>query len=175
MSISRRNFFRGLVGQNEDLQREQQRRIAAVEAHVRTNLLPYDFALTAEQTAEVLASVVARIEISGKDDLFTYERCSLMREVAEERIERWREEYSRAEEVRRQAVGFVSEFLAIEATAEDLQKLRGRFQIPDAVPLEEEIDRQIRIWLSGLSNARLAICEASSLRDLIFSEIRSWC
>src|SRR5262245_29614458 len=128
MSISRRQFFRGLVGQNEDRQREQQRRIAAVEAHVRTNLLPYDFALTADQTAEVLASVVARIEISGEDELFTYERCRLMREIAEERIEGWREEYLKAEQARRDAPGFVPEFLAIEATPENLQKLRERFQ-----------------------------------------------
>ena len=38
-----------------------------------------------------------------------------------------------------------------------------------------EIEREIRYWLSGLPNARLAACADTGVRGLIFSEIRSWC
>lgn len=146
-----------------------------MEAYVRTNLLPYDFALTGEQTAELLAAVVAGTEIDGTDDLFSYERCNRMRDTAEEMIERWRDEYLKAEEVRREALVFVPEFFAMEATPEDLQKLRDRFNISHPEALEEELERRIRVWLSGLPNGRLAVCTNAALRDLIFSGIRSWC
>src|SRR5262245_18831989 len=155
MSISRRQFFRGLVGQNEDRQRDQQRRIEAVEAYVRTNLLPYDFALTPEQTAEVLAAVVGGTDTEGNQDLFTGETCLRMTQIAEGRIDGWRKEYLAAEEIRRNALVFVSEFLAIDATKEDLQSLHSRFETSRLSALEREIERQIRIWLSGLSNAQL--------------------
>jgi hypothetical protein len=175
MPISRRQFFRGLVGQNEDRQREQQRRIEAVEAYVRTNLLPYDFALTPEQTAEVLAAVVGGTDTDGDHNLFTGETCLRMSEIAEGRIDVWRKEYLAAEEVRRNALVFVSEFLVIDATTEDLRSLHSRFQTSHLSALENEIERQVRIWLSGLPNAQLAACENPALRDMVFSEIRSWC
>ena len=68
MSISRRRFFRGLVGKNE-ARTNFKRRVQAVEAYVRTNLLPYDFAVTGEQTAEALAAAVAAIEINADGEV----------------------------------------------------------------------------------------------------------
>jgi hypothetical protein len=174
MSLSRRQFFRGLVGQKEDHQREAQRR-AAVEAYVRTNLLPYDFALTAEQTVEVLAAVVAQADIEGDEDLLTWERCGRMREIADEKVEGWREEFLKAEEARRLAPIYVAEFFAMEATPDDLRRLGERFRLPGPEALEKEIEREIRYWLSGLQNARLAAFADTDIRALIFSEIRSWC
>lgn len=146
-----------------------------MEAFVRTNLLPYDFALTAEQTAEVLAGVVARMEISGNEELFSSERCQRMGEIAGEIIDRYRDEYIRAEDVRRKAVSFVAEFLSVEATLEELEKLQERFRLPYPSGLHEELERQVRVWLSSLPHARLAACGKSTLRDLVVSEIRSWC
>lgn len=175
MSISRRQFFRGLAGQGEDRQRGRQARVVAVEAYVRTNLLPYDFALTGEQTDKVLRAALASVEIDAEDELLTYERRTRLREIVEEMVEQWREEYLRAEETRREAMSFVAEFLSVEATPEDLLKLRQRFYVPYPAVLEEEIERQVRAWLSGLSNARLAGCAGDALRDLVFSELRSWC
>ena len=147
-----------------------------VKAYVRTNLLPYDFALTAEQTAEVLDAAVAGIDIdSNGAELFTHERRSRLREVVEARVQLYREEYLKAEDARREAILFVFEFLTLEATPEDLQKLRHRFDIPYPAELEGEIERQVRVWAGGLANSRLAGCGGEALRELVFSELRSWC
>jgi len=146
-----------------------------VEAYVRTNLLPYDFALTGGQTEKVLAAAVASVEIGAEDELLTYDRRTRLRQIVEKMVEEWREEFLRAEETRREAMPFVAEFLSMEATSEDLLKLRRRFYVPYPAVLEEEIERQVRAWLSGLSNARLAGCAGEALRDLVLSELRSWC
>jgi len=165
MPISRRQFFRGLVGQSEDRQRELQKRIAAVESYVRTTLLPYDFALTAEQTTEALTAAVSGVEIDGTTDLFTYEGRMQLLEIVDVKVQRWRDEYLRAEDARRDALTLAEEFLTLEATPTERQKFADR----------EEFERQLRVWLSDLPNARLASCSRSELRELVFSEIRSRC
>ena len=175
MSISRRGFFRGLTGKGEDRHSERQRRVLAVESWVRTYLFPYDFALTAEQSAEALAAAVAGIEIDSEQDPLSVERRRQMSEIIGEKIERWRDEYLKAEAVRRDANPFVREFLSAEASPEDVNSLRNRFHVPDPAILEEEIERQIQVWLGGLSNSRLASCDGAALRELVLSELRSWC
>jgi len=173
MSISRRRFFRGLVGKDEE--NELKRRIQAVEAYVRTHLLPYDFALTGEQTAETLAAAVAAIEINADGEVPDDEQRSRIRKVVEAKVERWRDDYLKAVEVRRAAIPLVREFLSVEATPEDLERLRQRFHIPHSAVLEEEIERQILAWLGGLSNARLSACDRIAIRELVLPELRSWC
>jgi hypothetical protein len=181
MSISRRQFFRGMAGQGEGRQREHERRVSELDAYVRTNLLPYDFALTAEQTAAVLAAVRAGIDLDGPDgvvsseDLLSYARRRQMDGIVEETVRPWREEYWKAEEVRRSAAVLVQEFFAIEATPEDRLKLTERFHVPSPADLEGETDRQVQAWLAGLSNARMAACDDEALRELVFAELRSWC
>ena len=84
MAISRRQFFRGMVGQGEGRQREQERKTSAIDTYVRTNLLPYDFALTGEQTEEVLGAVRAAIQVPDDEDPFSYERRQHMNQIVEE-------------------------------------------------------------------------------------------
>lgn len=176
MAISRRQFFRGMVGQGEGRQRDEEKKTSALDTYVRTNLLPYDFALTAEQTDEVLATVRAAIQPAGDDeDLFTYERRQQMNQVVEETVRPWREDYWKAEEVRRDAAILIQEFLSVETTPEERSNLRQRFHIPYPAVLEEEIARQIQAWLAGLPNSRVAACDNAALRDLVFSEIKAWC
>jgi hypothetical protein len=174
MPISRRKFFRGLIGQSDDRQRHQQKRTVEVDSYVRTNLLPYDFALTSEQTAEVLGAALSAVDIDGDSDLFTYENRMRLREIVDARVQVWREEYLQAEDVRRNATHFVQEFL-IEATPDELERLGTHFQMPYSADLNQEIERQIRIWLSGVSNAFLAQRSGPELRELVFLQIRSWC
>jgi hypothetical protein len=174
MALSRRQFFRGLVGPTPEQQREK--RVKAVEAYVRTNLLPYDFGLSAEQTSEALAAAVAGVDLDTiEDGSLTYQHCLRIRDIVEEKVQRWRDEYLKAEEVRREAIPFVREFLSLEAAPDELETLRQRFHIPYPAVLEEEIERQVQNWLGGLSNARLAGCDPAAIRDLVFSELRSWC
>ena len=174
MAISRRQFFRGFAGPTPEQQRE--RRLHAVDTYVRTNLLPYDFGLTAEQTSEALAAAIAGIDLETiEDGLLTYDHCLRIRDIVEEKVQRWRAEYLKAEEIRREALSFVREFLSLEASPEDLEKLRQRFYVPYPAVLEDEIERQVQFWLGGLSNARLVSSDAAAIRDLVFSELRSWC
>src|SRR6188508_336711 len=105
MAISRRQFFRGFGGPTPEQQRE--RRIRAVDTYVRTNLLPYDFGLTAEQTSEALAAAIAGIDLETiEDGLLTYDHCLRIRDIVEEKVQRWRAEYLKAEEIRREALSF---------------------------------------------------------------------
>jgi hypothetical protein len=165
-----------MVGQGEGRQRDEEKKTGALDTYVRTNLLPYDFALTAEQTDEVLATVRAVIQPAGDDeDLFTYERRQQMNQVVEETVRPWREEYWKAEEVRRDAAILIQEFLSVETTPEERSTLRQRFHIPYPAVLEEEVARQVQSWLAGLPNSRVAACDSAALRDLVFSEIKSWC
>lgn len=175
MPLSRRGFFRGLTGKNEDPHRDLQRRIQAVEAYVRTNLLPYDFPVTGEQTAEALAAAVSGIEIVPDKDPLTSEHCSRIREIVEATVDRWREEYLKAENVRREALLFVREFLSVEAKPEDLEALRKRCDSRYSTVFEEEVERHIQVWLGGVSSAYLAALDAVAARELVFSELRSWC
>lgn len=164
-----------MVGQGEGRQREQEQKTTALDAYVRTNLLPYDFALTGEQTGEVLDAVRAQVVINDGEDLFSYERRQQMNQIVEETVRPWREEYWKAEEARRDAAILVQEFLAVETTPEDRGKLCERFHIPYPAVLEEEVTRQVQAWLAGLPNSRVAHCDSAQLRDLVFSELRSWC
>jgi hypothetical protein len=174
MAISRRQFFRGLVGPTPEQLKE--RRLSAVETYVRTNLLPYDFGLSAEQTAEAMSAAIAEVDLDTiEDGMLTYQHCLRIRDTVEEKVQRWRDEYLKAEEVRREAIHFVREFLSIEAEPDDLEALRQRFHVPYPAALEGEIEHQVQNWLGGLSNARLAGCDPAAIRDLVLSELRSWC
>jgi len=164
-----------MVGQGEGRQRDEERRTSALDTYVRTNLLPYDFALTAEQTDDVLAAVRAFIQPTADDDVFSYERRQQMNQIVEETVRPWRDEYWKAEEARREAAILVQEFLLVETTPEERSKLGERFHIPYPAALQEEIARQVQAWLAGLPNARVASCDSAALRDLVFSEIKSWC
>ena len=138
MSISRRQFFRGFTGPTPEQQRERRTRI--VETYVRTNLFPYDFALTPEQVSEALTSAVAGIDLDKvTGDVLPYMQRLQIRNIVDEKIQRWRDESYRAEDVRRDALRFVEEFLSSEATPEDREKLRQRFHIPYPAVLEEEV------------------------------------
>jgi hypothetical protein len=173
MSISRRQFFRGLTPHGKDPQKDYRQRVQSVESYVRTNLLPYDFALTAEQTTEALRAAADGIDIPAEGELFDDNRLRQLREIVEEKVQRWREEYLKAEEARQIAIPFVQEFLS-QARPEDLDRFKQRFNHPNS-PVSNEIERHVQAWLSSLPNSRLAICDGPNLRELVFSELRSWC
>lgn len=178
MSISRRQFFHGLTRHEKDPQQDYQRRVRSVENHVLTNLLPYDFALTADQTAEALGAAVDGIDIPTEGELLTPEKLERLREIVEQKVERWREEYLKAEEARQEAIPFVGEFLS-QAQPEDLDRLKLRLSTSNSAASAEEfmgeVERHIRVWLSSLANSQLAVFEPAELRELVFSELRSWC
>ena len=164
-----------MVGQGEGRQRSQEEKTSVLDTYVRTNLLPYDFGLTAEQTDQVLDAVRTGMQAAGDEDPFTYERRLQMNQIVEETVRPWREEYWRAEEVRREAGVLVRDFLTVETTPDERAKLSQRFQVPSPNMLEEEVARHVEVWLAGLPNAQVAAWDNSELRDVVFSEIKSWC
>jgi len=171
MRMSRRQFFREFTG--KEGHRRQLSRAEAVNAYVRTNLLPYDFCLTEEQVEQLLQAV--RRELSGGEGSeFSSEERQRMAAIAQETIRPWREDYWKAEEKRREAVILVREFLDTEAAPEALERMRNRFQIPPFGTLKDEIEGRARSWLYESPDARLAPLNAAELKDLVFSEMSTW-
>lgn len=170
--MSRRQFFRGFTGKEGP--RRQLNRAAAVDAYVRTNLLPYDFCLTDEQVEHLLEAVRCEL-ITGKGSEFSTEERQRMAAIAQEKIQIWRGDYGRAEEKRRDAIILVREFLRTEAAPEAIERMRNRFQIPSFRTPEDEIEGRARSWLYGLPDARLAPLNAAELKDLVFSQMSIWC
>ncbi len=175
MPISRRQFFRGIVRQNETREPDLHRKLEEIDAYVRTNLLPYDFGLSVDQTAQLLTTVREAMDVQGADDLFTAERRQRMYQIVEETLSPWREEFWQAEEMRRSAPALVEEFVEIEISSEQRRRLGERFSISYPNQLNEEIVRQVQTWLAGLPHAQLAACNVAALRELVFSELMSWC
>lgn len=146
MEMSRRQFFRGLTGKD---------RAAALDAFVRTNLLPYDFSLTDEQIEHLLGAVRSKLA-GGKGTDFSSEERQRMTEIAQQLIRAWREDYWNAEEKRREGIEFIHEFIRTTATPEALE-------------------RKAVSWLYNLPNARLAPLNAAELKELVFSQMNAWC
>ena len=146
MEMSRRQFFRGLTGKD---------RPAALDAWVRTNLLPYDFSLTDEQIELLLGAVRSKLA-SGKGTDFSSEERQRMAEIAREMIRAWREDYWVAEEKRREGIELIREFIKAKATPEILE-------------------RKGVSWLYNLPNARLAPLNTAELKELVFSQMSAWC
>jgi hypothetical protein len=146
MEMSRRQFFRGLTGKD---------RAAAVDAYVRTNLLPYDFSLTDEQIENLLGAVRSKLA-DGKGTDFSNEERQRMAEIAQEMIRAWREDYWNAEEKRRDGIEFIREFIRTKAAPEALE-------------------RRAVSWLYNLPNVGLAPLNAAELKELVFSQMSAWC
>ena len=106
VSLSRRQFFRRLVRPGEKTREERQSRYEVMDAYVRTNLLPYDFSLTAEQEAELLAAVRSGLEESNDEELFSAIVRFRVDEIVDSKVRPWRdagqlnEQLGRVKEVR---------------------------------------------------------------------------
>jgi hypothetical protein len=171
MRMSRRLFFKGLTGKEGPRRRVD--RAAAIDAYVRTNLLPYDFCLTDSQVEELLRAVRSEFTEGEGSELSPEERRRIT-VSAQETIEFWRDEYLKAEDKRRDAAILVREFLHTEATPDLLEGLRNHFQIPATKIVEDEIERSAVSWLYALPNAHLAPLNAEELRNLVFTQIQAW-
>ena len=70
---------------------ERQTRYDTMAAYVRTNLLPYDFGLTADQEAELFAAVRSELEETNDDELFSEVLRFKVEEVADAKIRAFRD------------------------------------------------------------------------------------
>jgi hypothetical protein len=181
MSLSRRQFFRRLMRPGQKTPEERQARYDLMDTYVRTHLLPYDFALTAEQEAELLLSVRSALAETSDEELFSSIVRFTVEEVADRKIRHWREEDQlkheqiRLTEIRHSAVDYVSAFLNGQATPAAAEQLKTRFAIEDLAELEVELTKRIREWITTVDDRDLREYDVVSVKDLVFAQLRSWC
>jgi hypothetical protein len=92
MSLSRRQFFRRIVQPGHKSPEERRARYELMDTYVRTSLLPYDFALTADQESELFASVRQALEETNDEELFSAILRFKVEEVVDRKIRTWRQE-----------------------------------------------------------------------------------
>jgi len=181
MSLSRRQFFRRLVKPGEKTREEREARYELMDTYVRTSLLPYDFALTADQEAEMFAAVRSAVEETNDEELFS----SILRFKVEEAVDRkirpWREasqlkeQLNRLREIRASAADYVSVFLNGQATPVAVEQLKQAFGTQDAKTLESELKDRIRRWIANVEDSELLQYDVVTVKDLVFAQLRSWC
>ena len=181
MSLSRRQFFRRLVKPGEKTREEREARYELMDTYVRTSLLPYDFALTADQEAEMFVAVRSALEETNDEELFS----SILRFKVEEAVDRkirpWREasqlkeQLNRLKEIRASAADYVSVFLNGQATPVAVEQLKQAFGIQDAKALESELKDRIRGWIANVEDSELLQYDVVTVKDLVFAQLRSWC
>ena len=98
MSLSRRQFFRNLVKPEEKRSSSRQERYDQMESFVRTSLLPYDFAYTYAEEAELFAAVRSFLEGLGDAELFSEGLRLQVQELGLSKVQQWRNAYQRQNE-----------------------------------------------------------------------------
>ena len=152
-----------------------------METYVRTNLLPYDFSLTAAQETELFGDVRRALELTSDEELFAAIIRFKVEEVADARIRPWREEYyvknhqDRVKEIRDSAADYVSTFLGLQATPSTVDQLKQRFGIQDAKALEEDLKKRIQEWVATVDEDQILQYDVFTVKDLVFAQLRSWC
>ena len=152
-----------------------------MDTYVRTHLLPYDFGLTADQEAELFASVRAALEETKDEELFSSVLRFKVEEVVDRKIRPWREEsqlneqLNRLKEIRHSAADYVSTFLNAQATPAAIDQLKLRCAIQDSKALEAELRNRIQEWIATVEDSELLQYDVVSVKDLVFAQLRSWC
>jgi len=152
-----------------------------MDAYVRTSLLPYDFSLTAQQEAELFATVRKALEETGDEELFSAIIRFKVDEVVDSKIRPWREaseldeEGSRLRELRRVAVDYVHLFLNGQGTPTAVEQLKQELAIHDVAALEVELRKRIQEWILTVQDSELLQYDVVTVKDLVFAELRSWC
>jgi hypothetical protein len=178
MSLSRRQFFRHFW---RDGKTQRTARIRALETYVRTSLLPYDFSITAEQEAELFIEVRSLLEQTPDEDLFAFSVRIHIEELVGRKLEPWRNESLRQDqayrnrEIRDSAIDYVDHFLKFQASPAAIDQLKRRFQIHDNDQLKSELESKIRVWIADVDEEQLLNYDVFTVKDLVFSQLRSWC
>src|SRR5947207_13128928 len=124
-----------------------------MDAYVRTNLLPYDFSLTAEQESELFAAVRAGLEESGDEELFSAIVRFRVDEIVDSKVRPWREttqlheQANSLKELRDSAADYVSTFMNAQATPATAEQLSEHFGIHDPKALESELRQRTKDWI----------------------------
>jgi hypothetical protein len=181
MPLNRRDFFRKLVKPNERSREERVARYELMDQYVRNELLPYDFSLSAEQEVELFAAVRKELEETNDEELFSSILRFKVDEVVDRKVRPWREashlneEFQRLKELRGSAAGYVSTFLNGQATPAAVDQLKERLGISDLGLLDVELRRRIDQWIVTVEDHELLQYDVVTVKDLVFTKLRSWC
>ena len=181
MSLSRRQFFRRFLNPTEKTRAERAARYQMMESYVRTQLLPYDFSISAEQEYELFAEVRSALEQTGDEELFSAIIRFKVDEVVDSKIRPWRlesqtkDQLDRLNEIRSSAADYVNTFLSVQATPATVDQLKQTLGIQDAKALEEDLKRRVNEWVATLDDAELLHYDVFTVKDLVFAQLRSWC
>ena len=176
MPLSRRQFFRRLWSPGDKASPRRLARYEEIKTDVRTYLLPYDFSLTTEQTDLLFADIQLALDGAQDDELFSTKIVDRIGKLADVRIQMWRDLVLAWEkDVRNYAADYVSAFLSSEASPETVEQLKRHLGIDELAALETELKKRVRNWIAGIEGEKLRQYDIISVKDLVFSELRSWC
>lgn len=146
-----------------------------MKSYVGAILIPFDFSLTSEQTAEVFAIADTALQAASDEDLFSDAIRIRLDQLIEPSIKQWYKELlDHVEEVRQCAPDYVTTFLR-EGSSEEVEQLMKRFNTDDWDALDTDVRKQIRTWVAGLDNEKIRQYDVVTVKDLVFAELRSWC
>src|SRR5262245_38481308 len=129
MAESRREFFGRFWGGGTNNSPKRMARYEVLETYARTQLLPYDFALSIEQERELMAHVRGLLEGTSNEVLFSNLIRGQIEELVQAKIDPWRHRSNvdgREEkiwEIRLVAPDYVSSFLNDPAHSDVVERL----------------------------------------------------
>jgi hypothetical protein len=127
------------------------------------------------KASEVFAIADAALQSASDEDLFSDAIRIRLDQLIEPRIKTWYTELlDHVEEIRQIAPDYVTSFLR-EASTEEVDQLMKRFGITDWDALDTELRKQIQSWINGFDNENVRKYDVLSAKDLVFTELRSWC
>ena len=146
-----------------------------MKSYVGAILIPFDFSLTPEQTGQVFAIADEALQSATDEDLFSDAIRIRLDQLIEPHIKQWYAELlDHVEEVRQCAPDYVTTFLR-EGTSEEIEKLMQRFNITDWDALDTELRKQITTWIGAWDNEKVRQYNLLTVKDVVFTELRSWC
>jgi len=168
-----------LVRLGQKTPEERRERYETMDAYTRTHLLPYDFALTADQESELFAAVRADLEATNDEELFSSILRFKVEEVVDRKIRLWREQnqlqeqLNRLNEIRHAAPDYVSTFINGQATPTTIEQLKSHFSTDDLIILETELRKHIQEWIATVDDSELLQYDVVTVKDLVFEQLRS--
>jgi uncharacterized damage-inducible protein DinB len=128
-----------------------------------------------------LAAVRADLEATSDEELFSAILRFKVEEVVDRKVRLWRDQYyvkdqlNRINEIRQVAPDYVNVFLNGQGTPAAVDQLKNRLGIDDLKELESALKARIQDWIATLDDSALQQYDVVSVKELVFSQLRSWC
>ena len=81
----------------------------------------------------------------------------------------------RLQEIRAAAPDFVASFLTSDEEQVAVSQFKEIYGISDPSELENMLKDQMRMWISEADDRLISQYDTTSVRDLVFAQLRSWC